>query len=163
MWNRLNPKPQYSNPKQISNYNDSNSKRFPLSGSRLRKACGFRVSAQLLAWKVYPPWEGGQFDRKKTKVLKITNLRHLLILKLGQINHKFQYSTTETGLDHWSLEFGSYLIFVIWCLEFCQFKKATTLRNSIFTDLQLPSLPDTACFRYAGIARAPPCKTALFG
>jgi len=36
---------------------------------------------------------------KETKVLKIPNLKHHLILNLGQINHKFQYSMTETDLE----------------------------------------------------------------
>jgi hypothetical protein len=40
---------------------------------------------------------------KETKVLKIPNLKHHLILKLGQINHKSQYSMTETGLEFRSL------------------------------------------------------------
>jgi hypothetical protein len=40
---------------------------------------------------------------KGTKVLKIPNLKHHLILKLGQINLKFQYSMTETGLEFRSL------------------------------------------------------------
>jgi len=51
------------------------------------------VSAQLLAAKA------ASLIKKETKVLKIPNLKHHLILKLGQINHKFQYSMTETGLE----------------------------------------------------------------
>ena len=31
-------------------------------------------------------------NEKETKVLKIPNLKHHLILKLGQINYKFHYS-----------------------------------------------------------------------
>ena len=42
-------------------------------------------------------------DRRVAKILKISNLKHHLILKLGQINHKFQYSLTETGLEFRSL------------------------------------------------------------
>ena len=40
---------------------------------------------------------------KETKVLKIPNLKHHLILKLVQINYKFQYLMTETGLEFRSL------------------------------------------------------------
>jgi hypothetical protein len=47
--------------------------------------------------------KSGQFDRKRNQVLKIPNLKHHLILNLGQINHKFQYSMTETGLEFRSL------------------------------------------------------------
>jgi len=50
-----------------------------------------------------PAKKAAGWSEKETNVLKIPNLKHHLILKLGQINHKFQYSMTETGLEFKSL------------------------------------------------------------
>jgi hypothetical protein len=46
-----------------------------------------------------PAAETASLIEKETEVLKIPNLKHHQILKFGQINHKFQYSMTETGLE----------------------------------------------------------------
>ncbi len=40
------------------------------------------------------------------------------------------YRLSKTCLDHWNLEFGYYLLFVIWCLEFFKFKDPNFLKYS---------------------------------
>jgi hypothetical protein len=50
-----------------------------------------------------PAAEAVRLIEIETKVLKIPNIKHHLILELGQINPEYQYSMTETGLEFRSL------------------------------------------------------------
>jgi len=68
-----------------------------LNQGRWLSALGIQVSAQPLAAGA------GSLIKEENIILKIPNLKHHLILKLGQIYHKFQYSMTETGLKYRSL------------------------------------------------------------
>ncbi len=54
-----------------------------------------------------------------------TWLRHELYS--ASLRHELR-SKAKTCLDHWSLEFGYCLLFVIWCLEFFIFKDSTIFR-----------------------------------
>ena len=53
---------------------------------------------------------------------KINSFKFQISSTKFQINLKFQWIKFQTCLNHWKFEFGYYLLFVNWCLEFSQLK-----------------------------------------